>query len=109
MPGTISDLGFYDAPTDNSGTFNVTAAGGTTSASAAVAVPLSVPTVTATEATDGSGIDLSWDFDNTSPNNATGFDLEREVGGVDTTIATITDPTTSTYTDTGLTNGTSYT
>ncbi|MBV8780609.1 MAG: hypothetical protein JO353_04365, partial [Phycisphaerae bacterium] len=61
--GTINDVGWYDAPSDNSGTFTITATSGALSASATVTVPVSTPEITASESSDGSNIDLSWDFD----------------------------------------------
>jgi hypothetical protein len=65
---------------------------------------------TATEASDGSGITSSWDFDTTGINNANGFDLMRQ-GPNDTSptlLSNITDPTTTSYTDTTAAIGSTY-
>jgi len=116
--GTINSISgtsaYYVPPTDNGGVFTITASGSTGSpqASTTVSVAADPPDdFTATESSDGSGVALAWDFDNGGLDNANGFDLEREATGdhSPTVIATDIDPATTSYTDTGLTNGIAYT
>jgi len=79
--GTIDTDGVYTAPSDANGTYTITATNGSASATATVTVPVSSPDLSAAESSDGSGIDVSWDFSDTASNNATGFDLVRAVNG----------------------------
>jgi hypothetical protein len=78
--------------------------------SATVTVPVTSPDLSASEASDGSGIDVSWDFSDTTANNAGGFDLFRETNsGTFTEIQSGISSTTTSYTDTSVSNDDSYT
>lgn len=63
------------------------------------------PTNFRSTAVTGSSVSLAWDPP--SPNNATGYTLERKSGS--SSYIQIATPTSTTYTDTGLTPGTAYT
>jgi hypothetical protein len=110
-PGTIDNTGLYIPPTDNGGTMTITAAApsGSPQTSTTISVPTNAPdTITATESTDSTSVEVDWANDNTI-NNAAGFDLFRETnGGTPAEIADNVAPATTSFTDSNVTVGSTY-
>ncbi len=102
--GSIDSTGVYTASSDQADTRTITAHLGTKAVTATVTIPPSTPQLTATEAADGSGINLAWDFNGSAANNDAGFDITRNGNE----IADLTGSTTAAYTDTGVSLGNTY-
>ncbi len=114
--GSVDSQGNYTASSDTAGTQSLYATDGLTTASASVTIPPSTPTLSATETSTGSGINLSWAFDTTGTNGGgsnddTGFDILRAINGSTTfnEIAAGLSAGTASYTDTNVTLGDTYT
>ena len=104
--GTLSSSGLYTAPSTGSGSATVTASSGAISGTAAVTVSSSNPPAAPTglTASPASGqVSLTW----TASSGATSYDIYRGTSsGGETLLAS--GVTGTSFTDSGLTNGTTY-
>jgi fibronectin type 3 domain-containing protein len=77
---------------------------GVASATTALAAPTNVTWLATDVSTSGGSITLSWD----AVTGASGYTVYRSTDAADASPASVGSPTTTTYTDTGLTLGTDY-